>query len=206
MDAISPITDPTPTLNTTTATTLAGDAAPPAPGTPAPGTHTHANGSSAAQDEAGDFATLPPMAQDMIRQLRRESAGYRVERNDLRSQLATAQAASALATASAEQAAQQAAAALADAATYRTLGDRIVAEIDAEIRTWPAEVIALKPASATAPELIAWRDLHRPIAQRLTDPKPSAGQMPTPQPNGSASSATARQLAEQATTKIRSTF
>ncbi len=197
----SPTADTTPSLNTntTTAAPLAGDAVTPA-------TTTSANGSAAPHDEAGDFATLPPAAQDMIRSLRRESAGYRVERNDLRSQLATAQAASALATANAEQAAQQAAAALADAATYRTLGDRIVAEIDAEIRTWPAEVIALKPASATAPELIAWRDLHRPIAARLTEPKPSAGQMPTPQPNGSASSATARQLAEQATTKIRSTF
>lgn len=142
----------------------------------------------------------------MIRQLRRESAGYRVERNELRSQLTAAQAASALATASAEQAAAQAAAALADAATYRALGDRIVTEIDAEIRTWPAEVIALKPAAASAPELIAWRDLHRPIAQRLTEPKPSAGQTPTPQPNGSASSAANRQLAEQAINKIRSTF
>ena len=199
--------DASPTADTTTTTTLnsnstsapAGDAA-------APATGTHANGSAAPHDEAGDFATLPPVAQDMIRQLRRESAGYRVERNELRSQLTAAQAASALATASAEQAAAQAAAALADAATYRALGDRIVTEIDAEIRTWPAEVIALKPAAASAPELIAWRDLHRPIAQRLTEPKPSAGQTPTPQPNGSASSAANRQLAEQAINKIRSTF
>lgn len=201
-----------PEADATTATTAddtTAQATTPAPAaasvTPAPAPVAAGNGNGTA-DDTNSIDHLPAAAQEMIRSLRRESAGYRIERNEERARAAAAVEAAAAAATRLTDAESRAAAAAADAASYRTIGAAVTAEIEREIATWPAEVLSLRPAAAAAPDLIAWRDAHRPIVARIQAAQPAAGQTPAPSPAGSASRAPDRQLADDAARKIRSTF
>ncbi len=194
----------TPTLTTdTTATpppTPAPAITPVTPPTPAP------VAAAPAADDANSIDHLPAAAQEMIRSLRRESAGYRIERNEERARAAAAAQEAAGAAARLSEAEARAAAASADAARFAAIGAALTAEIEREIAGWPPEVLSLRPPGASAPDLIAWRDAHRPIVTRIQAAAPAAGQTPAPSPTGSASRAPDRQLADAAAAKLRSTF
>ena len=137
---------------------------------------------------AGELSSLPEWAQLVIKDLRKEQAARRKQAQEQADAAKAAEEQQLAARQEWQKLAESRAAKLAEleptAERYAALSGEITAQIDAEIKAWPAEVQALRPADADAVTLMAWAKTARPLAQKLTQagtpPAPGQGQPPKP--------------------------
>lgn len=149
---------------------------------------------------AGELASLPEWAQTVIKDLRREQAQRRKQAQEAEAAAKTAEEQQLAARQEWQKLAEQRAVELANltpvAERYAALSSEITAQLEAEIKTWPAEVTALRPPDADAAALMAWAKTARPLAQRLTQaaqpPVPGQGQPPKPAGQGGQDAAKAK--------------
>ncbi len=160
---------------------------------------------------AADIDALPAWAQQTIRDLRKEQASRRKAAQDAEAAAKAAEEKQLAERQEWQKLAEQRAAELASltpvAERYAALSSEITAQIEAEIKTWPAEVIALRPADADAVALMTWAKTARPLAQKLTTAgqPPAPGQGQTPKPAGNASRADVNRQ-QAASAQVRSRF
>lgn len=149
---------------------------------------------------AGELASLPEWAQTVIKDLRKEQAQRRKQAQEAEAAAKTAEEQQLAARQEWQKLAEQRAVELANltpvAERYAALSSEIAAQLEAEIKTWPAEVTALRPPGADAAALMAWAKTARPLAQRLTQasqpPVPGQGQPPKPAGQGGQDAAKAK--------------
>lgn len=189
--------DETPQAGTTTSTSSVTDTT--GSQTP-PATDGSTPPSPATPPESVD--ALPAWAQKMIADLRGEAASNRKRLQDERKQaedkrLADQQQWEQLAT----QRAAEIAALSEQNTRLQALADRIRSEIDAEAKTWPAEIAALRPATDDPAQLLEYRERARVLVGKLnaaTNPAPGNGKAPTPAGQGRADMEKARKDFERA--------
>ncbi len=160
---------------------------------------------------AGDLASLPEWAQQAIKELRREQAQRRTQAKEAETaarqaeekRLAESQQWQALA----EQRATEISGLKPVAERYEALSSEITAALEAEIKTWPAEVTALRPPDADAVALMTWAKTARPLAAKLANAgKPAAPGQGQPPPPAGQSDRAASERAKVAAAQVRNRF
>lgn len=139
---------------------------------------------------AGQVSDLPAWAQDLVKDLRRESAARRKRETELEA----AQKASDEEKLAGERKWQELAdkrKAELDALTPRValadkLAQMMTGQLEAEIKAWPEEVRALDPGADDLVSRMAWAEKARGLAAKLveTAKSPKPGNAPGPKPAG----------------------
>lgn len=145
---------------------------------------------------------LPSWAQKMIADLRGEAATNRKKVQEERKQaeekrLADQQQWEQLAT----QRAAEIAALNEQSTRFQALADRIRGQIDAEAKTWPDEIKALRPQTDDVTMLLEFQERARVLVGKLnaaSNPVPGNGKTPTPVGQGRADHEKARKDFERA--------
>lgn len=183
---------------------------PPAPAADAQ-QETQPQQTDAGTQQAADVASLPPWAQTLITELRRENAQRRTTERQQAQQAQQAEEQRLQQSQQWQQLAEQRGTRITElertAGAYDTLSQEITTALEAEIANWPEEVRVMRPAGSDAAELMRWTRSARPLIQRLTTTAtaPAPGHTSAPRPAGT-SSANQREQAQQALAKTRATF
>lgn len=177
----------------------------------ATGTNPTQQQAESAAPAAGDLASLPEWAQQAIKELRREQAARRKQAQEAADAARQAEEKRLAESQQWQTLAEQRAAEIAGlrpvADRYEALSSEITAALEAEIKTWPAEVIALRPPDADAVALMTWAKTARPLAAKLANAgKPAAPGQGQPPPPAGQSDRAASERAKVAAAQVRNRF
>ena len=154
--------------------------------------------STAQTQEAGQVSDLPAWAQQVIGDLRKESAARRKAHDEAQAQLQAAADVQLANEKKWEELANKRKADL-DAATSRlSMLDRLTQltqeRIDSELKGWPAEVRALDPGGDDLLARLEWLEHARPLVGKLAQAATQTrGNTPSPKPGGGTTPVTERQ-------------
>lgn len=149
------------------------------------------------QESDGDINALPVWARRKFAELARENANHRKAKQDAEAAAKAAEDNRLAEEKRFQELAEKRASRIAElepiAEKYQRLTDRMIADMEAEIAKFPAEVKAMRPNGADLDSLIDWTEKARKLAAAITAQQtPGAGPLPKP------ANATARPAQTQA--------